>query len=87
MPRWNCRMVELNLEPVNTPWKSVDGHNVQRAAVAYCNDASVWEDAAWENGSGAVVEVEEHGGEDGVHRMLVVAYEQLQFSATPEGEA
>lgn len=84
MRGWNCRMVELNREPVSGwAWKSVRAHNPQRAAVAYCNDVSVWQDAQWENGSDAVVEVEEHGGENGTHRMAVVAYEVLEFSATP----
>ena len=65
----------------------MQAHNPQRAAVAFCNEASVWEDAQWANGSSAIVEVEEHGGESGVHRMLIVAYDKLEFSATLEGEA
>jgi hypothetical protein len=80
-------MVALNGEAIALSWKPVQAHNPQRAAVAYCGDASVWEDAKWENGFDAVVEVEEFGGESGVHRMTISAYDQLQFSATPEGEA
>jgi hypothetical protein len=87
MPGWNCRMVELNAVAVNCAWKPIDAHNAQRAAVAYCNDASVWEDAQWANGFDAIVEVEKFGGEDGTHRMVICAYDRLDFSATPEGEA
>ena len=87
MKNWNCRLVELNGEPDLLPWQSVSAHNPQRAAVAYCNTADAWDAAKWDNGFGAIVEVEEFGGVSGVHRMDIAAYHQLEFSATPVDES
>lgn len=87
MRSFNCRAVEHNNESAGPlSWVTVEAHNAKGAAVSYCRLARVWEDLNWSNGDNAIVEVEEHGGENGVHRMAICAYEILDFSATPEGQ-
>lgn len=85
MALWNCRLIELNGEAVKSGWVSgVEGHTAEKAAIAYCHSTEAWEAHGWTEDSEALLEVEEHGGENGVHRMRVTAYTSLEFSAEPE---
>ena len=83
MPNWSCRLVEINGEPTVMEWLTVKATDRQKAAEAYCVSAAVWDRIAWVDGDDAVVEVEEHGGEGGVHRLEIRAYLTLEFSASP----
>ncbi len=81
MSDWNCRMVEHNGEPVQMGWLSVNASDAERAAASYCHTAQVWDRHSWSDGDCGIVEVEKHGGEDGIHRMAISAYSTIEFSA------
>ena len=76
---WNCRLIEQNGERVNLPWETVPAYNPQRAARSYCSLSSVWDRAHWKEDDEGIVEVEEHGGENGVHRIAIRTYTALEF--------
>ena len=85
MTWWNCRLLELNGEPVEeNTWAPVKAPTPGKAAEQFCGEADTWAQCHWEDGSDAIIEVEEFGGETGVHRMAVSAYKALRFSATPD---
>jgi hypothetical protein len=81
MASYNCRMIEANGEKKVLPWITVMAVHPDEAARTYCTDEAVWDRNAWEEGDSAIVEVEEHGGENGIHRFEISAYHELSFSA------
>lgn len=82
---WNCRLVEYNGEAKELPWTSVEAYDQEKAAEAYCHETQVWDRVSWSEDDEAVVEVELHGGENGVQRMRVNAYTELAFGAELDG--
>lgn len=81
MAGWNCRLVERNGDPKGLPWLSIEAASPEQAAKDYCHTSQVWDHTSWCDGDEAVVEVGEHGGESGVHRFAISAYNTIQFDA------
>lgn len=86
MPNWNCRLIERNGYSQSMPWVTVEARSAKQAAADYCDKGEMWDCVSWSEDDEAIVEVEMHGGQDGIHRMKIGVYTVLQFSATPEGD-